>query len=89
MSRPIWGAVIFPVLLLGCAAPMTLADAKHTADREVTRFCRQKGDCGKLLQTRAQRVKDRWLVDYDSNGRVLTVAVDDDGNARLDIWNKK
>ena len=88
MRFPAWGALIVPLFLLGCAGPMSLAEAKKTADREVTRFCRQKSDCGKLLQTRAQRVKDRWLVDYDSNGRVLTVAVDDDGNARLDIWNK-
>lgn len=84
------GAVFFLcAALAGCAGALTLPQAKTFADRNVTRYCRGQNDCGKLLQIKAQRLNGRWLIDYDSKGRVLTVAVDDDGNTRLDIWNKK
>ena len=90
MMLPRLGACLLGlVLLAGCAGPMALREARTYADRSVTRFCREKGDCGTPKQTKSQRLSGRWLIDYDVTGRLLTVAVDDNGLTRLDIWNKK
>ncbi len=89
MPRHPGGLLLGLLVIAGCAGPMTLPQAKAEADKRVMRYCKARSDCGPLVQTKSQRLKDRWLLDYDTSGRVLTVAVDDTGVTRLDVWNKK
>jgi hypothetical protein len=79
-------AALPPLLLAGCAGPMGRQEAESYASRRMARFCARA--CGTWHITGAQRMKDRWLVDFDAPRHKLSVLVDDGGNTEVTVWNK-
>ena len=73
--------------LLGCAAPMGVREAEIRADRSLKAFCSDT-PCGTPKMVRAQRIKDRWMVDFETAGGLYTVAVDPSGNTDVTVWDK-
>jgi len=80
-------AILLPVMLAGCAGPMSRREAEDYASRRMVRFCGQV--CGTYHIVGAQRLKDRWLVDFDAPRHKLSVLVDDGGNTQVTVWDKK
>jgi hypothetical protein len=80
------GAAVIAILLCGCVAPMTTREAQDIAHERVVKYC--SGRCGALTLARTQKIKSRWLVDYEAPRQKFTVIVEDNGNARLTVWNK-
>ncbi len=78
--------VLSGVLLAGCFAPMTTREAQDIASARVTKFCR--GNCGKVALAKTQQIKDRWLVDFDAPKHKFTVTVENNGNSKVDVWDK-
>ncbi|HKY18072.1 MAG TPA: hypothetical protein VJL82_04000 [Rhizomicrobium sp.] len=74
------------VVLAGCAAPMTGREAQGIARERLVRYC--GGQCGGLALGKTQRIKDRWLVDFDAPRQKFTVIVENNGNAKVTTWNK-
>jgi very-short-patch-repair endonuclease len=37
---------------------------------------------------RTQKIKSRWLVDFEAPRQKFTVIVEDDGNAKVTVWDK-
>ena len=72
--------------LAGCAGPMSRREAESYASRRMARYCGTA--CGSYHITGAQRMKDRWLVDFDSARRKLAVLVDNGGNTEVTVWDK-
>jgi hypothetical protein len=72
--------------LAGCFAPMTSREAQTIAHERVVKYCRDR--CGALTLAHTQKLKNRWLVDFDGPRQKFTVAVEDDGNNKLTVWNK-
>jgi hypothetical protein len=75
------------VLLSACAAPVNMREAQTIARERVVRYC--SGRCGAITLARTQKIKDRWLVDLDDPRHKFTVIVENDGNARVSVWNKQ
>ena len=65
---------------------MTTREAQSIASERLTRFCR--GKCGALTMGRTQRIKSRYLVDFDAPRQRFTVIVENDGNAKVTAWAK-
>jgi len=86
--RPFRGALIIlsGALLAGCFAPMTTREAQGIANARLAKFC--NGKCGEVRFGRTQRIKDRWLVDFDGPRHKFTVTVENDGNSKVDVWDK-
>jgi len=80
------GAAVIAVLLCGCITPMTTREAQDIAHQRIVRYC--SGRCGALTLAHTQKIKSRWLVDYDAPRQKFTVIVEDDGNSKLTVWNK-
>ena len=80
------GAAAIAVLLSGCVVPMTTREAQDIAHERLVKYCSNR--CGALTLARTQKIKSRWLVDYDTPRQKFTVIVDDDGNSKVTIWNK-
>jgi hypothetical protein len=80
------GAAVIAILLGGCVAPMTTREAQDVARERVVQYC--SGRCGALTLSHTQKIKSRWLVDYEAPRQKFTVIVEDDGNSRLTVWNK-
>jgi hypothetical protein len=78
--------VVLAFAVAACAGPMTLREAKERAQDRMTRYC--DGKCAAMQLTGAQKIKDRWLVDFDTAARKYTIAVDEGGNTQLSIWDK-
>jgi very-short-patch-repair endonuclease len=74
------------LLLAGCIAPMTTREAQTIAHTRLSKYCR--GQCGSLTLAHTQRIKDRWLVDFESSRQKFTVIVENDGNSRVTAWDK-
>jgi hypothetical protein len=72
--------------LAGCIAPMTTQEAQDIAHARLTRYC--NGRCGALTLAHTQKIKDRWLVDFEAPRQKFTVIVKDDGNAKVTAWDK-
>jgi len=70
----------------GCFAPMTTREAQTIAHERVVNYCKDR--CGALTLAHTQKLKSRWLVDFDGPRQKFTVAVEDDGNSKVTIWNK-
>ena len=61
-------ALILSVLVLaGCAGPMSQREAQARAGRSLRDFCAGT-PCGPVHLVKAQKLKDRWLVDFVSVG---------------------
>jgi hypothetical protein len=67
-------------------APVELREARDIAGARMTKYC--AGNCGALHFTHAQKIKDRWLIDYDGPSRKYTVIVEGDGNSQITVWDK-
>ena len=89
MIRPILGAftlLSLSALLGGCAAPMTTREAQQIASSRLNKYCR--GHCGTLTMGGVQKIKDRWLVDFEAPREKFTVIVENDGNSKVTAWAK-
>jgi hypothetical protein len=76
-------AVLF---LAGCAAPMTTREAQQIASTRLNKYCR--GRCGNVTMAGTQKIKDRWLVDFEAPREKFTVIVENDGNSKVTAWAK-
>jgi hypothetical protein len=65
---------------------MTTREAQDIAHERVVQYCNAR--CGALTLAHTQKIKSRWLVDYEAPRQKFTVIVEDDGNSRLTVWNK-
>jgi hypothetical protein len=85
---PFRGLLIFVagIALLGCIAPMTAHEARDIASKRLDKYC--KGHCGTLAWNNTQKIKTRWLVDFDGQHQKFTVIVEDDGNSKVTVWEK-
>lgn len=72
--------------LAGCIAPMTAREARDIAHARLDKYCR--GYCGPLTWSNTQKIKKRWLVDFDGQRQKFTVIVEDDGNSTVTTWDK-
>ena len=78
--------LIASMTLSGCFAPVQQIEAQQIAQQRLNRYCRDR--CGALVLAHTQKIKDRWLVDFDGPRQKFTVTVEGDGNARVDAWDK-
>ena len=83
------GAVlILSILVLaGCAGPLRQREAESRANLSLRNFCQNKA-CGTARLVRSQKLKDRWLVDFEAPTGLYTVAVDQGGNTDISVWDK-
>jgi hypothetical protein len=65
---------------------MTTREAQTIARQRVIKYCH--GRCGAVALGRTQKIKSRWLVDFDAPRQKFTVIVEDDGNSRVTVWDK-
>jgi hypothetical protein len=72
--------------LAGCITPMSAREARDIAHTRLDRYCR--GHCGQLAWSNTQKIKNRWLVDFEGQRQKFTVIVEDDGNSKVTIWDK-
>ena len=88
MKRPFRGAAILLtcVSLAGCFAPMSMREAQSVASESLTKYC--AGKCGAVTLGRTQRIKSRYLVDFEAPQQRFTVIVENDGNTKVTAWDK-
>ena len=88
MTAPLRGGfiAIAVAVLAGCVAPMTTREAQGVARERLVKYC--SGRCGTLALAHTQKIKNRWLVDFDAPRQKFTVIVEDDGNSRVTVWDK-
>ena len=88
MKRPFGGAIILLtcIALAGCFAPLSTREAQTIASERLTKYC--GGKCGAVTLGRTQRIKSRYLVDFDAPRQRFTVIVENDGNAKVTAWAK-
>jgi very-short-patch-repair endonuclease len=65
---------------------MTTREAQGIASTRLTQYC--NGRCGAFTLARTQKIKKRWLVDFDGQRQKFTVIVEDDGNSQVTVWDK-
>jgi very-short-patch-repair endonuclease len=65
---------------------MTTREAQGIAQERLTKYCNSR--CGALTLRRTQKIKTRWLVDFEAPRQKFTVIVEDDGNSRITAWDK-
>ena len=75
------------IVLAGCAGPMGQREAETRANNSLNNFCRQAA-CGAARLIRTQKIKDRWLVDFETQAGLYTVTVDRGGNTQVSVWDK-
>jgi very-short-patch-repair endonuclease len=66
---------------------MTTREAQDIASTRLTKYC--SGRCGAFTMARTQKIKSRWLVDFEAPRQKFTVIVEDDGNSRVTVWDKQ
>ena len=88
MIAPLRGALFLAViaLLSGCVAPMTAREAQTVARERLVKYCNAR--CGTVALAHTQKIKNRWLVDFDAPRQKFTVIVEDDGNSKVTVWDK-
>jgi hypothetical protein len=65
---------------------MTTREAQSIASTRLNKYCR--GHCGTLTMAGTQKIKDRWLVDFEAPQEKFTVTVENDGNSKVTAWDK-
>ena len=80
------GALII-ASLCACMAPMKAPEAQSIARDQLARYCR-KTPCGDAKLGRTQKIKDRWLVDFEAPRHRFTVTVEDNGSAKVTTWDR-
>lgn len=78
---------LFLSVLAGCVSPLGQREAESRANRSLRNFCQNKA-CGTARLVKTQKLKDRWLVDFESATGLYTVAVDQGGNTDISVWEK-
>jgi hypothetical protein len=88
VTAPFRGLFILIIgpLLAGCLAPMSAREARDIAHTRLDKYCR--GTCGVLAWNNTQKIKKRWLVDFEDQRQKFTVIVEDDGNSSVTVWDK-
>ncbi|HVW73469.1 MAG TPA: hypothetical protein VHC39_07505 [Rhizomicrobium sp.] len=87
MIAPLRGLfILVAALLAGCIAPMSAREARDIAHARLDKYC--GGHCGTLAWSNTQKIKDRWLVDFDGQRQKFTVTVENDGNSKVTVWDK-
>ena len=89
LPGPLRGAfalVSVTALLGGCVTPMTTREAQQIASTRLNKYCH--GRCGTLTIAGTQKIKDRWLVDFEAPQEKFTVIVENDGNSKVTAWSK-
>jgi hypothetical protein len=66
---------------------MRQREAQSRAGQSLRSFCRDKA-CGAPHLVRTQKLKDRWLVDFETAGGLYTVAVNPGGSTDVSVWDK-
>ena len=70
----------------GCISPMSTREAQDIAHARLDKYC--AGHCGAVTLAHTQKIKDRWLVDFEAPRQKFTVIVENDGNAKVTTWDK-
>ena len=65
---------------------MSAREARDIAHSKLDKYCRDR--CGTLAWSNTQKLKKRWLVDFDGQRQKFTVIVENDGNSRVTVWDK-
>jgi hypothetical protein len=66
---------------------MTQREAETRAGRSLRAFC-ASASCGSPRFLKTQKIRDRWLVDFETASGLYTVSVDRGGNTNVSIWDK-
>lgn len=66
---------------------MRQREAESRAGRSLLTFCQDK-TCGAARLVKTEKIKNRWLVDFETPGGLYTVAVDQGGNTDVSVWDK-
>jgi hypothetical protein len=80
------GLIMAATALAGCIGPMTTQEAQDIAHARLAKYC--NGRCGAITLAHTQKIKDRWLVDFEAPRQKFTVIVENDGNAKVTTWDK-
>lgn len=72
--------------LAGCVAPMTAGEARDIAHTRLDKYCKSR--CGTFAWSNTQKIKNRWLVDFEAPRQKFTVIVENDGNSSVTVWEK-
>ena len=88
MTAPLRGGfiAIAVAVLAGCVAPMNTREAQGIARERLVKYC--SGRCGTLALAHTQKIKNRWLVDFEAPRQKFTVIVENDGNSKVTVWDK-
>ncbi|MDB5735181.1 MAG: hypothetical protein JWN16_1818 [Alphaproteobacteria bacterium] len=78
--------IVLSLMVTGCVAPMTTREAQDVANVRLAKYCNK--NCGAITMGRTQKIKDRWLVDFEGPRQKFTVTVEDNGNSKVTTWNK-
>ena len=78
--------LVIALAVAGCVAPMTAREARDIAHTRLDKYC--KGRCGTLAWSNTQKIKNRWLVDFEASRQKFTVIVEGDGNSSVTVWEK-
>lgn len=65
---------------------MTTREAQTIARERVVKYC--SGRCGALALAHTQKIKNRWLVDFEAPRQKFTIIVEENGNSRVTVWDK-
>ena len=89
MIPPFRGALVAILVAAqaGCVAPMNTREAQGVARERLVKYC--NGRCGAVTLAHTQKIKNRWLVDFEAPRQKFTVIVEDDGNSRVTVWDKQ
>jgi hypothetical protein len=79
--------ILFTLAVAGCASPMGQREAEQRANRSLRIFC-STTPCGAARLVKTQKIKDRWLVDFETANGLYTVAVDKGGSTDVSVWDK-
>ena len=79
-------ALLAALILPGCMGPMTTREAQEIASGRIKKYC--AGHCGAVALAHTQKIKKRWLVDFEGPRQKFTVIVENDGNSKVTTWNK-
>jgi hypothetical protein len=66
---------------------MRQREAESRAGRSLRAFCQDKA-CGPARLLKTQKLKDRWLVDFETTSGLYTVAVNRGGGTDVSVWDK-
>jgi len=76
------------LLLTGCASALTQRQAQGYATASLNRYCASVTPCGPRRIGGAQRLKEGWLVDFDSTAARYAVMVHDNRATEVSVWRK-